>query len=266
MNQITIGQFYNVDSVLHRLDPRVKIVASVIFMFSLFFDKNPVAFTLAILCLGIYIHLSRVPLRFIMRGMKSLLMIMILTGMINLFTVKGVPVLVEFGIFRITKNGVEAAVYTTLRLVLIIIGSSMMTYTTTPNALTNALETMLAWMRKLGVPVHEFAMVMAIALRFVPVLVEELNKIMNAQKARGVDFNEGNLVKRVEKILPILIPLIVSAMKRSEDLALAMDARCYHGGDGRTKMRPLRYEKRDFIAYGCIVAYVAAMLLLAIWF
>ncbi len=266
MNNITIGQFYNVDSVLHRLDPRVKIVISVVFMLSLFFDKNPVLFTLAILTLGIYIYVSKVPIRFIARGTKSLTMIILLTGAINIFTVKGVPVLVEFGILKITRNGVEAAIYTTLRLVLIIIGSSMMTYTTTPNALTNALENMLGWMKKIGVPVHEFAMVMAIALRFVPVLVEELDKIMKAQKARGVDFNEGNLVKRVEKILPILIPLIVSAMKRSEDLALAMDARCYHGGEGRTKMRPLQYEKRDYLAYAWIIAYVVSMSALAVLF
>ena len=266
MNYITIGQFYNVNSVLHRLDPRVKIVASVVFMLSLFFDKNPVLFTLAVLTLGIYIHLSEVPIRYILRGTKSLMMIIVLTGAINLFTVKGVPVLAEFGILKITKNGVEAAIYTTLRLILIIIGSSMMTYTTTPNALTNALEKMLAWMKKLGVPVHEFAMVMAIALRFVPVLVDELDKIMKAQKARGVDFDEGNFIKRIEKILPILIPLIVSAMKKSEDLALAMDARCYHGGEGRTKMRPLQYEKRDYIAYIWIVVYVVSMLALAVLF
>ena len=266
MRNLTIGQFYNVDSVIHRLDPRVKIVFAFVFVLTLFFDKNPMLFIMALAILALYIGLSKVPLRFILRGTKMLAFIIVLTGMMNLITVKGAKVIFEWQFVRITEAGVSAAVYTTLRLILMIIGSSMMTYTTTPKDLTEGLEKMLGWMKKLGIPVHEFAMIMSIALRFVPVIVEELDKIMKAQMARGIDFNEGNLLVRLRKLIPILIPLIVSAMKRSHELALAMDARCYHGGEGRTKMKPLAYRRRDYIAYGMVLMYFVGMILLAIYF
>lgn len=266
MRDITIGQFYNVDSVVHRLDPRVKIIFALIFVTSLFLGKNPFLFLTAFVVLAVYIKVSRVPLKFIFRGMKTLSLIILLSGVLNLITVKGVNVVFEWGMIRITENGISAAVYTTLRLAFMIVGSSMMTYTTTPNSLTDGLEKMLGWMKKLGVPVHEFAMIMSIALRFVPVLVEELDKIMKAQMARGVDFNEGNLFARLRKLIPILVPLIVSAMKRSEELAMAMDARCYHGGEGRTKMKPLIYRRRDYIAYALIFVYLVGMVVLAIVF
>lgn len=263
MRDITIGQFYNVDSPIHRLDPRVKIVFALIFVMTLFLDKNPFLFLAAFIVLAVYIKLSKVPLKFIFRGMKMLGLIVLLSGLLNLVTVQGLNVVFEWGIIRITEAGISAAVYTTLRLVFMIVGSSMMTYTTTPNSLTDGLEKMLGWMKKLGVPVHEFAMIMSIALRFVPVLVEELDKIMKAQMARGIDFNEGNLFVRLRKLIPILVPLIVSAMKRSEELAMAMDARCYHGGEGRTKMKPLHYRRRDYIAYGLIYVYFIGMIVLA---
>lgn len=266
MRNITIGQFYNVDSVVHRLDPRVKIIFALLFMISLFFDKNPILYVVAWIVLAIYIKLSKVPLKFVLRGTKTLGVIILLTGLVNLFTVKGTNVVVDWGFVRITENGISAAIYTTLRLVLMIVGSSMMTYTTTPNSLTDGLEKMLGWLKKNGVPVHEFAMIMSIALRFVPVLTEELDKIMKAQMARGIDFNEGNLLQRLRKLVPILVPLMISAIKRSEELAMAMDARCYHGGEGRTKMKPLNYQHRDYIAYALIVIYLIGMIAFAIVF
>lgn len=266
MRDITIGQFYNVDSPVHRLDPRVKIIFAMIFVVSLFLGKNPFLFLIAFAVLAVYIKISNVPLKFIFRGMKTLSLIILLSGLLNLFTVKGVNVVFEWGMIRITENGIHATIYTTLRLGFMIVGSSMMTYTTTPNSLTDGLEKMLGWMKKLGVPVHEFAMIMSIALRFVPVLVEELDKIMKAQMARGIDFNEGNLFVRLRKLIPILVPLIVSAMKRSEELAMAMDARCYHGGEGRTKMKPLVYQRRDYIAYALIFVYLIGMVMLAVVF
>lgn len=266
MRDITIGQFYNVDSGVHRLDPRVKMVFALVFVTTLFLDKNPVLFLSAFIVLAVYIKLSNVPLKFIFRGMKMLGFIILFSGLLNLFTVKGIDIVFEWRFIRITEAGINAAIYTTLRLILMIIGSSMMTYTTTPNALTDGLEKMLGWMKNVGVPVHEFAMIMSIALRFLPVLVEELDKIMKAQMARGIDFNEGNLFVRLRKLIPILIPLLVSAMKRSEELAMAMDARCYHGGDGRTKMKPLNYRRRDYITYALIFVYLMSMVSLAILF
>lgn len=172
----------------------------------------------------------------------------------------------EWHFIRITEAGLKSAIYLGLRLCFMIIGSSMMTYTTTPNALTDGLEKMLGWMKRIHVPVHEFAMIMAIALRFVPILVDELDKIMKAQMARGVDFKEGNLMARLKKLVPIIIPLFVSAVRRSNELALAMDARCYHGGEGRTKMKPLQYKRNDRVAYVFVMIYLAMMIAIAIHF
>ncbi len=266
MRDMTIGQFYNVDSVIHRLDPRVKIIFALVYVTALFLDKNPLLFGVALAVLTLYIKLSKVPVKFIFRGVRALYIFILLTGLMNLLTVKGANTIFEWQFIRITEAGVSAAIYTSLRLFFMIIGSSMMTYTTTPNSLTDGLEKMLGWMKKCKVPVHEFAMIMSIALRFVPVLVEELDKIMKAQMARGIDFKEGNLFVRMRKLVPILIPLFVSATKRSNELALAMDARCYHGGEGRTKMKPLCYQRRDYMAYGLIFLYTIAVIVLAILF
>ncbi len=266
MRDMTIGQFYNVDSVIHRLDPRVKIIFALVYITTLFLDKTPVLFGVALVTLILYIKLSKVPVRFIFRGMRTLSVFILLTGFMNLMTVKGANVVFQWQFIRITEAGIQAAIYTSLRLFFMIVGSSMMTYTTTPNSLTDGLEKMLAWMKKINVPVHEFAMIMSIALRFVPVLVEELDKIMKAQMARGIDFKEGNLFVRMKKLVPIMIPLFVSATKRSNELALAMDARCYHGGEGRTKMKPLCYQRRDYIMYVLVFIYLIGMVFLAIHF
>lgn len=266
VRDMTIGQFYNTDSVIHRLDPRVKIVFALIYVITLFFARNPFLYLAAFFMLTVYIRLSHVPLKFILKGLKALGMIILFTVVVNLFTVKGVTVLFQWKFIRITETGLQSAVYLGLRLVFMIIGSSMMTYTTTPNALTDGLEKMLGWMKKWKIPVHEFAMIMSIALRFVPILVEELDKIMKAQMARGIDFKEGTLFTRLRKLIPIILPLFVSAVRRSNELALAMDARCYHGGDGRTKMKPLQYRKQDHIAYFFVTVYLAVMIVLAVKF
>ena len=261
---MTIGQFYNVDSVLHRLDPRVKLSIAFFYIVSLFLDKNPVVFALATFVLVIQVRLSKVPARFIFRGMKTLGGFILFTGVLSMLTIPGVKVIFEWGIIRVTENGVSVAVYTSLRLLLMLVASSMMTYTTSATSLTDGLEKMFGWMRGIGVPVHELAMIMSIAIRFVPVLVEELDRIMKAQMARGADFQEGKLFVRVKKLLSIVVPLLVSTMKRSQELALAMDARGYHGGVGRTKMKPLRYQRRDFIAYAVLLLYFVIMVAVAI--
>lgn len=266
IRDMTIGQYYNVDSVIHRLDPRVKIVITFVYVVTLFFARNPVLYGLAFLTLAAYIALSKVPLKFILKGLKALGFIILFTVILNLFTVSGANVLFQWKFIKITDSGLVSAIYLGLRLVFMIIGSSMMTYTTTPNALTDGLEKMLGWMKKLHVPVHEFAMIMAIAMRFIPVLVEELDKIMKAQTARGVDFNEGNIFVRLKKLMPILVPLFVSAIRRSDELALAMDARCYHGGEGRTKMKPLQYKKMDVFAYILVIFYLVVTIVVAIQF
>lgn len=263
VRDITIGQYYNTDSVIHRLDPRTKIVIALVYVLTLFFDRNPFLYITAFAALAIYIKVSKVSLKFIFKGLKALWMVILFTVVLNLFTVKGAKVLFEWGIIRVTQVGVYSAIYLGLRLVFMIIGSSMMTYTTTPNALTDGLEKMLGWLKKCRVPVHEFAMIMSIALRFVPILTEELDKIMKAQMARGIDFKEGNLFARLKKLVPILIPLFVSAIRRSNELALAMDARCYHGGEGRTKMKPLQYQRDDYIAYIFVMLYLVGMIVLA---
>lgn len=266
MKDMTIGQFYNTDSVIHRLDPRVKVIFTLVYVMSLFFSRNPVLYVAAFAVLVFYIKLSKVPVSFILKGLKALGMIILFTVVINLFTVQGAKTLVEWHFIRITDAGLKSAIYLGLRLCFMIIGSSMMTYTTTPNALTDGLEKMSGWMKRIHVPVHEFAMIMAIALRFVPILVDELDKIMKAQMARGVDFKEGNLMARLKKLVPIIIPLFVSAVRRSNELALAMDARCYHGGEGRTKMKPLQYKRNDRVAYAFVMIYLAMMIAIAIHF
>lgn len=266
VKDMTIGQFYNTDSVIHCLDPRTKIVFTLVYVTTLFFARNPFLYLVAFVVLVGYIKLSKVPLKFIGKGLKALWLIIAFPIIINLFTVKGVKVLFEWKFIRITETGFVSAIYLGLRLVFMIIGSSMMTYTTTPNALTDGLEKMLGWMKKFNIPVHEFAMIMSIALRFVPILVEELDKIMKAQMARGIDFREGNLFIRLKKLMPIMIPLFVSAVRRSNELALAMDARCYHGGEGRTRMKPLQYMGRDYIAYIFVLIYFAGMIILAVRF
>lgn len=262
LHDITIGQYYPADSVLHRLDPRVKIVGTMIYLVSIFlFRKYGYAVGTAFLIA--MIGMSRVPFRLIAKGMKAIWFILALTAALNIFLTKG-RVVWSFGILRITEEGVHLAVLTAVRLALLVLGASLMTLTTTPNKLTNALENLLGPLKKIRVPVHEIAMMMSIALRFIPILTDETDRIMRAQQARGADFETGGLFRKVRAMVPLLVPLFVSAFQRANDLALAMEARCYHGGEGRTQMKPLRYRRADAAAYLILAAYLAAVIVLRV--
>ena len=206
------------------------------------------------------IRLSKVPFHFIVRGLKTIFIILMITLVFNLFLTPGDRVLVQIWKLRITDQGLRTAIFMAIRLIYLIIGSSLMTLTTTPNDLTDGLETLLGPLKKLHVPVHEISMMMSIALRFIPILLEETDKIMKAQMARGADFEHGNLIQRAKNLVPLLVPLFISAFRRANDLAMAMEARCYRGGEGRTKMKPLVYAGRDYCAYGILLLFLAAII------
>ena len=255
LRDITLGQYYATESVIHRLDSRVKLVGTIFYIISLFCFRNAWGYGAAIVFLALVIRLSKVPFRFMVKGMKSILFLLLITVVFNLFLTPG-EVLVAFWKLKITKEGLVLAVTMAVRLTLLIIGSSIMTLTTTPNNLTDGMERLLRPLKLFRVPVHEVAMMMSIALRFIPILLEETDKIMKAQLARGADFESGNLLKRAKAMVPLLVPLFISAFRRANDLAMAMEARCYRGGEGRTKMKPLIYRKRDYIAYLVLVIYL----------
>ena len=236
IRDITIGQYYPGNSVVHKLDPRVKLFAAILYVISLFSFQNIFGFFLATIFLIFAIKLCQVPFRFMVKGLKSILIILILTGLFNIFLTPG-EALVKFWLFTITEEGVVSAIKMAIRLVYLILGTSIVTLTTTPNALTDGMEMSLKPLNIVKIPVHEIAMMMSIALRFIPILVEETDKIMKAQIARGADFESGNLIKKAKNMIPLLVPLFVSAFRRANDLAMAMEARCYHGGEGRTKMK-----------------------------
>ncbi len=256
LRDITLGQYYQTESCIHRLDPRVKLGGTILFVLSLFFFRNALGYVAAVLFLGIVIRLSHVPFRYMVRGMKGILLLLLLTVVFNLFLTPGTPIVTVWRI-RITWEGAALALTMAVRLTLLIIGSSVMTLTTTPNHLTDGMERLLGPLRIFKVPVHEVAMMMSIALRFIPILLEETDKIMKAQIARGADFESGNLLKKAKALVPLLVPLFVSAFRRANDLALAMESRCYRGGEGRTKMKPLIYQRRDYAAYLCLFLYLA---------
>ena len=257
LRDITLGQYYQTESVIHRLDPRVKLAGTLLFIISLFFFRNFIGYLAAALFLAVVIGLSHVPFRFMVKGMRAVVFLLLITVVFNLFLTPG-EALVSVWKLTITKEGLETAVTMAVRLTMLIIGSSIMTLTTTPNNLTDGLEKGLRPMKLFKVPVHEVAMMMSIALRFIPILLEETDKIMKAQIARGADFESGNLIRRAKALVPLLVPLFISAFRRANDLAMAMEARCYRGGDGRTKMKPLVYKRRDGIAYLCILVYLVA--------
>ncbi len=258
IRDITIGQYYPAKSVLHRLDPRVKLVSTLLYLISLFLFKSIPGYIVATLFLAAAIKMSRVPFKHIVKGLKPIIMLLMITVVFNLFLTRDGDVLFHKWIFTITEGGLRTAVYMAVRLIYLIIGSSLMTFTTTPNELTDGIEKLLGPLNKFHVPVHEVAMMMSIALRFIPILLEETDKIMKAQIARGADLESGNMIQRAKSMIPVLVPLFVSAFRRANDLAMAMEARCYRGGEGRTKMKPLHYEARDRTAYVVVVAYVAA--------
>lgn len=262
IRDITIGQYYPSDSRVHRLDPRVKIVCTLLYLVSLFFFHNIWGYLAATLFLAAVIRISKVPFKFIVKGLKPIIMLLMITVGFNLFLTKTGDVLFEFGILTITSGGLRAAVFMGIRLIYLILGSSLMTFTTTPNALTDGIESLLWPLNKIKVPVHEIAMMMSIALRFIPILLEETDKIMKAQIARGADLESGNIIQKAKAMIPILVPLFVSAFRRANDLAMAMEARCYRGGEGRTKMKPLVYEGRDYMAYAIMIGYVVIAVVL----
>lgn len=259
LRDITLGQYYPADSVIHKLDPRVKLFATMIYIISLFCFKGIAALLVATVFLVAVIRVSKVPFHFMVKGLKTIMVLMIITALFNLFLTPGEP-LITFWIFKITAEGIKSAALMTIRLIYLILGTSIMTLTTTPNQLTDGLEKALMPLSKIGIPVHAIAMMMSIALRFIPILIEETDKIMKAQMARGADFENGNLIQKVKNMIPLLVPLFVSAFRRADDLAMAMEARCYNGGEGRTKMKPLRYMKRDHLAYVIVFAYFVVIL------
>lgn len=261
--EITIGQYYQTESPIHRLDPRVKLIATFAYIISLFVVHSWTGYLIAAVAVTIVIAASHVPFGYIMRGMKAVMMILMITVIFNLFLTEGRP-LIHFWKLTITYEGVDFASKMAVRLIFLIIGSSLMTLTTTPNQLTDALEDVLGPLKKIHVPVHEISMMMSIALRFIPILMEETDKIMKAQMARGADFESKNLMKKIQSLVPLLVPLFISAFRRANDLAMAMEARCYRGGDGRTKMKPLVYCRRDYAAYALLAAYFAVCVVLCI--
>ena len=264
IRDITIGQYYQTESVVHRLDPRVKLLGTLLFIIALFSYKNPIGYAFGIAFLFAVIKLSHVPVKFITKGLKGIVIILLMTVLINLFLTPGTTA-VAIGKLTITYEGLAAALGMMIRLILLIMGSSIVTLTTTPNNLPDGLEKGLGFLKVFRVPVGDVAMMMSIALRFIPILLEETDRIMKAQLARGADFESGNLVKKAKSLVPVLVPLFVSAFRRAGDLAMAMEARCYRGGDGRTKMQPLVYKKRDAFGYLILFSFVGISIFLGRW-
>ena len=260
LKDITLGQYFPGKSVIHRLDPRTKLIMLVVYIVALFLAESWVSYGLMFLFLVTVIWLSTIPLKSILRGMKPLVVILIFTGVLNLFFTQDGNVLLHFWIFTITTGGLSRAVMMMSRILMLITGTFLLTYTTSPIALTDGLESLMKPLKKVGVPVHELSMMMCIALRFIPTLIEETDKIMCAQKARGADFETGSLMDRAKALIPILVPLFISAFRRADELATAMECRCYQGGEGRTKMKLLHYHREDFLSYGVGAALVAVVI------
>ena len=259
LKDITLGQYFPGKSIIHRLGPRTKLIMLVVYIVALFLAESWVSYGLMFLFLAAVILLSTIPLKSILRGMKPLVMILILTGVLNLFFTQEGEVIFHFWILTVTTGGLSRAVMMMSRILMLITGTFLLTYTTSPIALTDGLESLMKPLKKVGVPVHELSMMMCIALRFIPTLIEETDKIMCAQKARGADFETGSLMDRAKALIPILVPLFISAFRRADELATAMECRCYQGGEGRTKMKLLRYHREDFVSYG-----VGAVLLVVV--
>jgi len=262
LKDITLGQYFPGKSVIHRLDPRTKLVLLVVYIVALFLAVNWISYGIMLAFLGVSIALSNVPLKSFVKGMKPLMFILVFTAILNLFFTAGETVLISFLGITITLEGVVRAFFMLIRILMLVTGTFLLTYTTSPISLTDGLEALLSPLKKLRIPVHELSMMMCIALRFIPTLIEETDKIMSAQKARGVDFESGKLIQRVKALIPILVPLFISAFRRADELATAMECRCYQGGDGRTKMKLLRYKLLDIKAYGIGILLIAAICVL----
>ena len=261
IKDITIGQYFPGRSAVHRMDPRVKLVLTIAFIVMLFLVKNPLGFVLCTAFLIFCYAISKIPVKMILKSIKPILPIILFTGILNLFFIDGDPIF-TWGVLKLTWQGIYTSVTMALRIVLLIAGSSLLTYTTSPIALTDAIERLLSPLKALRFPAHELAMMMSIALRFIPTLIEETDKIMSAQKARGADMESGSLMQRAKALIPIMIPLFISAFRRAEELALAMECRCYHGGEGRTRMKQLKLAPLDFSAMGITALSMAAVVAL----
>ena len=261
LNNITMGQYYPVDSKVHRLDPRIKLVLTIVFIVAVFMAKTFLGYALILGFVYMASRLANVPFKMLLRGLKPLRLIIILTFLLNLFFTSGETTWVEFWIIRITKEGFMQAAFYSLRLVFLVIGTSLLTLTTSPVALSDGIELLLTPLKKIHFPAHELAMMMTIALRFIPTLLEETDKIMKAQSARGADFESGNLLKRARAMIPLLVPLFVSAFRRASELAMAMEARCYHGGEGRTRLRVLKLTRPDLWASLAVAGLIALIVL-----
>ena len=263
IRDITLGQYYPEQSVIHRLDARTKILGTLLYIIEIFLVNSFAGFGLVILALGVLIGISRVPVRFIFKGLKAVVFIILLTFVLNLFMFDG-TVLWHWKFLTITYEGLYRSCFMALRLILLIIGTSMLTLTTKPMELNDGLEKLLKPFNRLGLPSHEIALMMSIALRFIPTLLEETDKIMKAQQARGADFESGSLIQRVKNMIPILIPLFVGSFRIAQDLALAMEARCYHGGVGRTRMKEIVFSRRDGVA-GVLLAVFLGIVIASRW-
>ncbi len=262
LRDITLGQYFPGNTVAHRLDPRTKILLLIIYIVALFSAKSWVSYGAVLVCLAAAIAVSRIRLSVMLKGMKPLIFIIVLTAGLNLFYGRGEPI-AQWWIFKITREGIRAAIFMAGRIIMLVMGTFMLTYTTSPIMLTYGLELLLNPLKKLKVPVHELAMMMSMALRLIPTLIEETDKIMSAQKARGAQFDTGNLIEKAKAMLPILIPLFLSSFRRADELATAMEARCYHGGEGRTRLKVLKLTGRDFTALGLGLAVCVGVIVLA---
>lgn len=258
IRDITIGQYYPEDTVIHRMDPRLKLIGTFVYIISMFCFHRFFGFLVCAAFLALVIHVSKVPFSYIVKGLKPIAMILLFTMAVHILFSSGTPI-VSFGVIHITWKGIRQAIFMGIRLCLLVFGASMMTFTTTPNQLTDGIEKLFHPLNKIHVPVHEIAMMMSIALRFIPILLEETDKIMKAQMARGADFETGGLIKKAKALVPLLVPLFVAAFRRADDLAMAMEARCYRGGEGRTKMKPLKYKSVDAMGYAAVLGYVVVL-------
>lgn len=261
LKDITLGQYFPGNSLAHRLDPRTKILLTVLYIAALFCAKWFVSYGLVAALLVVGVKVSGVAPKALVRGLRPILFIICFTAVLNLFYTPG-EVLAAFWIFKITKEGVFTALFMVLRISMLIMGTFLLTYTTSPISLTDGLESLLNPLKKVRFPVHELSMIMSIALRFIPTLIEETDKIMSAQKARGADFETGSLIQRAKALVPILVPLFISAFRRADELAVAMECRCYHGDDGRTKLHVLRYQMRDYLVLLAYAAVLAGVIVL----
>ena len=263
LKDITLGQYFPGNSFVHTLDPRTKLIALVVYIVALFMASGWISYGICFAFLAASIAISKIPVKSIVRGMKPLVFILVFTGILNIFFTGGETVLLDLGFLTITLEGLSRAFFMMIRILMLVTGTFLLTYTTSPISLTDGLESLMGPLKAIHVPVHELSMMMCIALRFIPTLIEETDKIMAAQKARGADFENGNLLERVQALVPILVPLFISAFRRADELATAMECRCYQGGDGRTKMKLLRYHADDFCAFVTAAVLLVAVVVLA---